>query len=61
MISFLNSSSLQPLSLIRTSLAAVAGAAISFLGGAIGSKAGEIIDEARSLFKCNKCGKEFEG
>jgi len=39
----------------------VAGAAISFLGGAIGSKAGEIIDEARSLFKCNKCGKEFEG
>jgi len=43
----------------------VAGAAISFLegatiGGAIGSKAGEIIDEARSLFKCNKCEKEFE-
>lgn len=28
-------------------------------GAAIGNKVGEIVDESRSLFKCNKCNKEF--
>ena len=31
------------------------------VGGAIGSKVGEMVDESRLLYKCNKCEKEFQG
>jgi hypothetical protein len=36
----------------------LAGASV---GAAAGQKVGELIDESRSLFKCNKCEKEFNG
>jgi len=26
-----------------------------------GNKVGEMVDESRSLYKCNKCDKEFNG
>ena len=39
-------------------LGALGGAAT---GGYVGHKAGEAIDESRALYKCNKCGKEFNG
>ena len=55
---------------IGGAVGAVAGAAINgimtILGGAatgavIGNEIGERIDKSRSLYMCNKCGREFKG
>jgi len=47
-------------------IGSVAGGIIGFLvgataGGIVGKKTGEIIDNSRSLYQCNKCNNEFNG
>jgi len=51
---------------IGTAVGAVTGGIMGALTGAsvgsiAGNKVGELFDESRSLFKCNKCEKEFNG